>query len=52
MLGRDPADEKIAERQARKQVAATTAKQKAREQRPLGTVIRLFHEREVEGAGT
>lgn len=52
MLGRDPAEEKIAERRARQQVAAAVIKQQARQRRALGAVIRLFHEREVEGAGT
>lgn len=51
MLGRDPADERIAERAARRDAAAAQAKKLQRERRTLGAVIRLYHEREVEGSG-
>lgn len=52
MLGRDPAQSKRAERLARQAAARTDERQRQREARTLGAVVRHYHESEVEGAET
>jgi integrase len=52
MLGRDPKAERDAARATQAAELAAQARRQQREKRSLGAVIRLYHEREVEGAGT
>lgn len=48
-LGRDPVEERQAERATKLKAAAEVQRKEERQRRTLGSVVRLYHEREIEG---